>query len=116
MNLLDKLSKPSSKDMAMKKIAVRSDMEGLYGVVSWSEVIPGTCTYESARKRLHEEIIALTQGLKEGGCDYVEIYDEHYYGLNLDPSLLPKGISVLRGKPPYRRDWPGGVDATFSGL
>jgi D-amino peptidase len=100
----------------IKKFAVRSDMEGLYGVVSWSEVVPGTATYEGARRWLHEEITALVSGLADGGADGVEIYDEHYYGLNIDPALLPQKASVIRGKPPYRKDWPGGLDATTSGL
>jgi D-amino peptidase len=102
--------------MTVKKFAVRSDMEGLYGVVSWSEVIPGTATYEGARRWLHEELTALVSGLADGGADGVEIYDEHYYGLNIDPALLPRQASVIRGKPPYRKDWPGGLDATVSGL
>ncbi len=100
----------------MKKFAARSDMEGLYGVVSWSEVIPGTVTYEGARQWLHEEVDALARGLSVGGESYLEVYDEHYYGLNLNPGLLPKGVGVIRGKPPYRADWPGGLDASFSGL
>ncbi len=102
--------------MPLKKFAARSDMEGLYAVVSWSEVIPGTPIYETARGWLHEEIDALAHGLAEGGSEYLEIYDEHYYGLNLDPGRLPSGVGVIRGKPPYRSDWPGGLDASFSGL
>lgn len=100
----------------MKKFGVRSDMEGLYGVVGWPEVIPGTSTYEGARKWLHEELFALATGLADGGSSYLEIYDEHYFGLNIDPSLLPSGTAVYRGKPPYRADWPGGLDASFAGL
>jgi D-amino peptidase len=100
----------------MKKFAARSDMEGLYGVVSWTEVIPGASAYNVALKWLHEEVIALAEGLREGGSSYLEIYDEHYYGLNLDPGLLPSGVDVIRGKPPYRADWFGGLDSSFSGL
>ena len=100
----------------MKKFGVRSDMEGLYGVVSWPEVIPGTATYEGARKWLHEELNALAGGLAEAGPSFLEIYDEHYFGLNVDPALLPTNTAVYRGKPPYRADWPGGLDGSFSGL
>jgi D-amino peptidase len=102
--------------LAMKKFAARSDMEGLYGVVSYTEVIPGASAYAVALKWLHEEITALAEGLQEGGSSYFEVYDEHYYGLNLDPGLLPSGVGVIRGKPPYRADWFGGLDSSFSGL
>jgi len=100
----------------MKKFVVRSDMEGLFGVVNWEEVIPGTATYEKARSWLHWEVGALAEGLLMGGGDQVEIYDEHYFGLNLDAALLPAGVTVIRGKPPYRADWPGGIDAHCAGL
>lgn len=100
----------------MKKFGVRSDMEGLSGVVSWEEVIPGRAAYEKARGWLLEEILVLAEGLREGGGEYLEIYDEHYYGLNLDARDLPEGVGLIRGKPPYTAEWPGGLDASFAGL
>ncbi len=100
----------------MKKFAVRSDMEGLFGVVSWDEVIPERPAYEKARQWLLEEILALAEGLREGGTEYLEVYDEHYYGLNLDARDLPGGVGLIRGKPPYTAEWPGGLDASFTGL
>jgi D-amino peptidase len=100
----------------MKKFAIRSDMEGLSGVVTWDEVIPGRPPYEKSLVGLQQEINALAGGLLEAGADAVEIYDEHYYGLNIDPGHLSAGVSVVRGKPPYRPDWPGGLDASFSGM
>ncbi len=100
----------------MKKFAVRSDMEGLFGVMSWGEVIPGSPAYEKARRWLLDEVLAMCEGLREGGADYVEIYDEHYYGLNLDARDLPEGVAVIRGKPPYTVNWPGGLNSSFAGL
>lgn len=100
----------------MKKFAVRSDMEGLSGVICWEEVIPGASLYEKARKTLHQELDALCLGLADGGAEYVEIYDEHYYGRNVESDLLPAGTAVIRGKPPYTAAWPGGLDSGFSGL
>ena len=44
------------------------------------------------------------------------IYDEHYYGRNVDPSWLPKGVSVICGKPPYRANWAGGLDRDCAGM
>ncbi len=52
----------------------------------------------------------------KAGADYVEIYDEHYYGLNLDARDLPEGVAVIRGKPPYTVNWPGGLNSSFAGL
>jgi len=100
----------------MSKFAIRSDMEGLSGVVTWEEVIPGAAPYEKSKTRLQQEIDALCGGLIEGGAERIEIYDEHYYGLNMDVGLLRPGTILYRGKPPYTSQWLGGVDSTFSGL
>lgn len=95
-----------------KKFAIRSDMEGLHGVVDYAEVVPGSAGYAWGRERLHAELQALCEGLFEGGADAVEIYDEHYFGRNIDVDKLPSGVAVFRGKPPYRADWAGGVEGS----
>jgi D-amino peptidase len=100
----------------LKKFAIRSDMEGLHGVVDYCEVTPGVPLYPWAQERLHDELRALAEGFFAGGADVVDIYDEHFDGRNIDVSKLPKGVSVIRGKPPYRADWAGGVDESFSGV
>ncbi len=100
----------------MIKYAVRSDMEGLTGVVAWEEVIPGGAPYYKAQEWLHAELDALGRGLVAGGAEAVEIYDEHYYGLNVDAFRLPPKMCVVRGKPPYTSEWRGGIDSSFSGL
>ena len=38
----------------------------------------------------------------------VVIYDEHYWGRNIDVGRLPDGTEAICGKPPYRADWAGG--------
>lgn len=100
----------------MKKYAVRSDMEGLSGVTRWEQVIPGGPVYEESRKILRAELEALVLGLRQGGAGYIEIYDEHYFGYNVDAFSLPAGSGVICGKPPYLEGWAGGVDESFSGL
>jgi D-amino peptidase len=62
------------------------------------------------------DLCAAIEGLLEGGADQVTIYDEHYYGRNVDLSALPVGVSVICGKPPYRPDWAGGLDDSFQGV
>ena len=52
----------------------------------------------------------------EGGAEEIVIYDEHYYGRNIDPEWLPDCAMAVCGKPPYRADWAGGLDESFDGL
>ncbi len=51
-----------------------------------------------------------------GGAQEIVAYDEHYYGRNIDLDWLPQGATAICGKPPYRADWPGGLDVTFDGV
>ncbi len=95
---------------------IRCDMEGVSGVVSYEQARPGACEYPQAREWFMGELLALVEGLKDGGAGRVVIYDEHYWGRNIDVGRLPKGTEAICGKPPYRADWAGGLDESFAGM
>ena len=95
---------------------IRCDMEGVSGIVSYEQAEPGKPEYYFGRKMLMAELVALIEGLNAGGADEIVVYDEHYYGRNIDLEVLPVNVSVICGKPPYRKDWAGGLDETFTGL
>jgi len=88
---------------------VRCDIEGVSGVVSYEQAEPGRPEYEFGHRMFMADLIALVEGLKAGGADEVVIYDERYYGRNIDISKLPKYATAICGKPPYRPDWAGGL-------
>jgi D-amino peptidase len=46
----------------------------------------------------------------------VSVFDEHWFGRNIDIARLPRGVRAGCGKPPYRADWAGGLDASCAGL
>jgi len=100
----------------MKKYMIRCDMEGVGGIVHESQASPHGAEYAQGRAWFMAELVALVEGLREGGADEVVVYDEHYYGRNIDLAQLPKGARAICGKPPYRSDWAGGLDASFAGL
>jgi D-amino peptidase len=91
-------------------------MEGVSGVVSMAQVTPHEREYAEARQWFMEELRALIDGLTEGGATEITIYDEHWFGRNVDLARIPRGVRVLCGKPPYRADWAGGLDASHTGL
>jgi D-amino peptidase len=99
-----------------KKVMVRCDMEGLTGVVSYEQVIPGRAEYSYGQAMLMGDLLALIDGLRSGGCEQIVLYDEHFEGRNVDVARLPKGVAAICGKPPYRPDWAGGLDESFAGL
>jgi D-amino peptidase len=100
----------------MKKYMIRCDIEGVSGVVSYEQAEPGKPEFEFGKKMFMSDLLALIDGLNEGGADEIWIYDEHYYGRNVDLGALPENIIVICGKPPYRKNWAGGLDSSFTGL
>jgi D-amino peptidase len=91
-------------------------MEGVSGVVSIAQVDPAAPEYGLARTWFMAELLALLEGLREGGATDISVYDEHWFGRNVDLAQVPAGVSVFCGKPPYRADWAGGLDARTDGL
>lgn len=100
----------------MKKFMIRCDMEGVSGVVDYEQSTPGSSEFHVGQAMLMSDLSALATGLNESGADEIWIYDEHYCGRNVDLGALPENCFVICGKPPYRKDWAGGLDATFNGL
>jgi len=100
----------------VKKYMVRCDIEGVTGVVSYDQAEPGNSEYAFGQAMSMEDLLALLEGLRAGGAEQVVIYDEHYYGRNIDMGRLPDFACAICGKPPYRKTWSGGVDATFEGM
>ncbi|MCU6792575.1 M55 family metallopeptidase [Paenibacillus sp. WQ 127069] len=99
-----------------KVFMVRSDMEGLSGVTSYEEVTPGAPGFAYGQRMMMADLLALLEGLNEGGADEIVIYDEHFFGRNILPDELPDNVSVICGKPPYRPDWAGGLNESFTGM
>jgi len=102
--------------MSTAKYMIRSDIEGVTGVVSYEQAEPGKAEYDFGRRMFMSDLTACVEGLLAGGADEVVIYDEHYYGRNIDLGALPKNVTAICGKPPYRADWAGGLDDSFAGV
>jgi D-amino peptidase len=102
--------------MKPRKFMIRCDMEGVSGVVSYEQAEPGGAEYAFGLRMFKADLCACIDGLLAGGAGEVVVYDEHYSGRNIDPAWLPEGVSFIAGKPPYRADWAGGLDASFAGL
>ncbi|WP_084442349.1 M55 family metallopeptidase [Termitidicoccus mucosus] len=102
--------------MKKRNFHIRCDMEGVAGIVGMPQVTPGASEYAQGREWFMQELLALVEGLLEGGAGEVSIYDEHWFGRNIDVARLPRGVRAFCGKPPYRADWAGGLGAACDGL
>ena len=102
--------------MSRRKYMIRCDIEGVTGVVSYKQAEPGQAEYAFGQRMFMADLTACLDGLLAGGAEEIVIYDEHYYGCNIDLDVLPESVTVICGKPPYRADWAGGLDSSFSGV
>lgn len=65
------------KEDAHLKVYISVDMEGVAGVVSWSQVTPGEPDYPHARQWMTEEANAAVAGAFDGGATDVVVNDAH---------------------------------------
>lgn len=98
------------------KIFVSCDMEGVAGIVDWSQCRPsGGAAYEAGCRLMQAEVNAAIEGALGAGADEVVVNDSHGAMCNLDPAGLPRQASYLSGrhKPAYMME---GLDATFAAV
>jgi D-amino peptidase len=99
------------------KIYIVTDMEGIGGIVSESQITPsGGSAYEEARKWLTLEVNAAVEGAIAGGAKEVIVLDGHgaNAGRNIIYELLHESARCIQGTP-----WPEylpKLDSSFDGL
>lgn len=62
------------------RVLIMSDMEGVSGIVAWSQVTGGKPMYEEGRRLYTEEINAAVRGAFSGGASEVVVVDCHGAG------------------------------------
>lgn len=95
---------------------VRSDMEGLTGVVRMNQVVPGASEYEFGRKMLAHDLNALLEGLLLEEDDEVIVYDIHFFGTNIELDGLDPRVKVICGKPNYTPHNKGWLQQKYDGV
>jgi len=98
------------------RIFISFDMEGVAGVVDWSQCRPPGQPYEEGRGLLLGEVNAAIDGALAGGATEVVCGDAHGTMNNLDPSALHGRATYVSGrhKPLYMMEgMDESVDAVF---
>ncbi|NKB72335.1 MAG: peptidase M55 [Candidatus Latescibacteria bacterium] len=86
------------------KILIMTDMEGVSGIVTWSQVNGGAAMYEEGRRLYTEEINAAVRGARAGGATEIVVVDCHGAGgdwsfNSLVPELLDTGCEWVAHHP-----------------
>jgi D-amino peptidase len=93
------------------KVFISFDMEGVAGIVDWSQCRAPGQPYEEGRRLLLGEVNAAIDGAVAGGATEIVCNDSHGTMNNLDPAELHAQASYVSGrhKPLYMMQ---GLDAT----
>ena len=98
------------------KVFVSFDMEGVAGIVDWSQCRPPGRPYEEGRRLLLGEVNAAIDGALAGGATEIVCNDSHGTMNNLDPELLHGQAAYVSGrhKPLYMmQGLEAGADVVF---
>jgi D-amino peptidase len=97
--------------MAFVKVFISFDMEGVAGIVDWSQCRAPGQPYEEGRRLLLGEVNAAIDGAMAGGATNIVCNDSHGTMNNLDPDALHGSATYVSGrhKPLYMMQ---GLDAT----
>ena len=97
------------------KVFLSCDMEGVAGIVDWSQCRPGGHGYDLGCVLMLAEVNAAIEGAVAAGADEIVVNDSHGAMYNLDPTALAGSAEYLSGrhKPGYMME---GLDPTFDAV
>ena len=94
------------------KVYISADMEGVAGVVTADQLIPGGFEYERFRHFMTDETMAAVRAAKEAGAGEIVVSDSHGNGENLLVEEFPKEVRLVRGWPRHG-GMMAGLDSSF---
>jgi D-amino peptidase len=97
------------------RVFISFDMEGVAGIVDWSQCRPPGQPYEEGRALLLGEVNAAIDGALAAGATEIVCNDAHGGMANLNPELLHGGATYVSGrlKPMYMME---GCDPSFDAV
>jgi D-amino peptidase len=95
------------------KVYISVDMEGVAGVVTGDQLIPGGFEYERFRRFMTDEAVAAVRGAQAAGATEVVVSDSHGNGESLLIELFPKDVRIVRSWPRHG-EMMAGLDSSFA--
>ena len=81
------------------KLLIVADIEGVAGVVTRQQCIPGNSEYQNARQLMAEEVNAVVRGATAAGATDIVVVDSHGSMTNIQPDMLESNARLVSGKP-----------------
>jgi D-amino peptidase len=95
------------------KVYISVDMEGVAGVVTADQLVPGGFEYERFRRFMTDEAVAAVRGAQAAGATEVVVSDSHGNGESLLVELFPKDVRIVRSWPRHG-EMMAGLDSSFA--
>src|SRR6201996_8869840 len=102
----------SGKTGTPLKVYISVDMEGVAGVVTGDQLIPGGFEYDRFRRFMTDEAVAAVRGAKAAGATEVVVSDSHGNAENLLIEMFPKDVRIVRSWPRHG-EMMAGLDSSF---
>jgi len=109
----DRNSTPAPPAGSALKIYISVDMEGVAGVVTADQLLPGGFEYERFRRFMTDETLAAVRAAKQAGATEILVSDSHGNGENLLIEAFPKDVRIVRSWP-RRGAMMSGLDKSFA--
>jgi D-amino peptidase len=81
------------------RIFVSADIEGIAGVVSRDQLMPGRFEYEAARDWMTAAVLSTCDVLRECGATEIVVADSHGNGQNIRFERMPSDVRLVRSWP-----------------
>jgi D-amino peptidase len=104
---------PAAQPSANLKIYISVDMEGVAGVVTADQLLPGGFEYERFRRFMTDETLAAVRAANQAGATEIVVSDSHGNGENLLVESFPKDVRLVRSWP-RRGAMMAGLDKSFA--
>ena len=99
----------------MKKLYLSADIEGTCGIADWKETELENPQGAYFRAQMTKEVAAACQAALDSGIEEILVKDAHSTGRNIDPSILPEKVKLLRSWTRDPQVMMAGLDSSFSG-
>ena len=95
------------------KVFISVDIEGITTTTTWDETDSSHSSFALHAKQMTNEVLACIDGLRSAGAKEIVVRDAHAYATNIDPTLMPAGVSLIRGYTGHPYNMVEGVDDSF---
>lgn len=98
------------------KVYISADIEGIATTTRWEDTRYVEQDYPYHAKQMTREVLAAIQGATEAGATEIVLRDAHGRGTNIDVTLLPEHVKVIRGWEGHPYMMVQGIDNSFDAV